>query len=100
MIEITNHPPPEWLDLRLTWGGYGGLQAIMPAHLPSSPGSLREKRQCTNPFAAIDGGTPTPLQFGTARVGAIRRLQAQSRSACAPICLIQYPQANMLLRIW
>jgi hypothetical protein len=33
MIEIINHPPPDWSDLPLTKGGHGAPQAIMPAHL-------------------------------------------------------------------
>jgi hypothetical protein len=100
MIAFINHPHADRLDMPLTKGRHAPHKRSWPPTLPLSPGSLREKRRCTNPFAAIAGGTQAPLQFGTGRGGAIRHLQAQSRSGRSPIRLIGYPQANMPLRIW
>ena len=105
MIAFINHPAPDRLDTPLTKGGHAPRKrscppTLPPPTLPLSSGSLREKRRCTSPFAAIAGGTQTPLRFGMGGGRAIRHLQVQSRSRRAPIRLIGYRRANMPLRIW
>ena len=100
MIGFHNHPPPGLVGYVPDQGRACARKRSCPPTLPLSPGWLREKRRCTDAFAAIAGGTLTPVQFGAAHVRAIRHLQARSRSRRAPICLIDYPQPNMPLRIW